>query len=254
MENLLEEAKKAYQEKNYEKAIGIWSSEDLKESEDAKYNMGLMYIQGTGVTRDASLAVEWFESAGEKHTSALYNLGLIFQNAISVERDEPRAYEYYLKSAELGHSDSMYEVAQYALFNKSQTVPANPKIGFEALITASESNHKRAKMQLKMVCPNYFPLDKIPVPKDLNKDFRSLSNEEQMQKVDEILTKDVRDVLKADGGDISIVDLKNGDIIDLRLKYQGNCSGCSLASTSTLELIKSKLHQEIDEGVRVLAL
>jgi Fe-S cluster biogenesis protein NfuA len=68
-------------------------------------------------------------------------------------------------------------------------------------------------------------------------------------KVEEIL-KNIRPSLQADGGDVELVDVKEG-IVSLRLK--GACAGCPMSAMTLKNGIERVLKQEISEIKEVIA-
>jgi Fe-S cluster biogenesis protein NfuA len=68
-------------------------------------------------------------------------------------------------------------------------------------------------------------------------------------KVEEILNN-IRPSLQADGGDVELVDIKEG-IVSLRLK--GACAGCPMSAMTLKNGIERTLKQEIPDIKEVLA-
>jgi Fe-S cluster biogenesis protein NfuA len=69
------------------------------------------------------------------------------------------------------------------------------------------------------------------------------------EKVEAVLAQ-LRPVLQADGGDVELVDVKEGLV---RLKLKGACAGCPM-STMTLQLgIERILKEKVPEVKKVIA-
>ena len=68
-------------------------------------------------------------------------------------------------------------------------------------------------------------------------------------KVEEVLNN-IRPSLKADGGDVELVDVKEG-IVSLRLT--GACAGCPFSSMTLKNSIEKILKQEISDIKEVVA-
>ncbi len=66
----------------------------------------------------------------------------------------------------------------------------------------------------------------------------------EVKKVEEILDRTVRPGLRADGGDLEVVSVKEGEV---KISYQGACGGCPSAFMGTLEAIESILRQEMNQ-------
>ena len=63
---------------------------------------------------------------------------------------------------------------------------------------------------------------------------------------------EIRPMLQSDGGDIEIIDiLDNKGELDLQVKYQGACHGCASSTAGTLYFIESKVHESLDDSIKV---
>jgi Fe-S cluster biogenesis protein NfuA len=71
------------------------------------------------------------------------------------------------------------------------------------------------------------------------------------EKVKAILD-DVRPVLQADGGDVELIDVDDQGVVKVRL--QGACSGCPMASMTLKNGIERALKEAIPEVKEVVAL
>ncbi len=69
-------------------------------------------------------------------------------------------------------------------------------------------------------------------------------------KVEEVLEK-IRPVLRSEGGDIELVEVK-GDVVYVRLK--GSCSTCSMSYLTMKNWVESNIRKEIPEIASVQAL
>ncbi|MGI8741466.1 MAG: tetratricopeptide repeat protein [Bryobacteraceae bacterium] len=79
---------KAYESRDYATAAKEWRP--LADSGDAaaQFNLGLMYLDGTGVPQSVEHSVEWFRrSADRGYTKAQYNLGAMYAVGRGVRRD-----------------------------------------------------------------------------------------------------------------------------------------------------------------------
>ncbi|MRJ06355.1 MAG: hypothetical protein C6I01_02385 [Epsilonproteobacteria bacterium] len=85
--------------------------------------------------------------------------------------------------------------------------------------------------------------------------FDQLPLKEKIEKIEEVIKKEVQPVLAADGGFVEIVDIKekeNGEV-EVYLKYGGACSVCSMASGATLFVIEETLRRNLNsQKIRVL--
>ena len=69
------------------------------------------------------------------------------------------------------------------------------------------------------------------------------------QKVEDVLNK-IRPALKADGGDVELVDVKDG-IVSVRLT--GHCAGCPMSTMTLKNGIERILKEQITDVKQVVA-
>jgi len=84
-------------------------------------------------------------------------------------------------------------------------------------------------------------------------EFEKMSLVQQIKSIESILEEYIRPTLKADGGDVELIDVeKKGDLIDVMIKYQGACMSCSMNSTTTLAGIEDMLKFKLKANLRVM--
>ena len=93
-----------------------WGALAEQGDSDAQFNMGIVYLQGLGVTQDYQAAFKWFKKATEqKHAIAQFSLGAMYLQGLGVSQDYKVAFNWFKKAAEQGGSQaqsvlsSMYE-------------------------------------------------------------------------------------------------------------------------------------------------
>ncbi len=69
------------------------------------------------------------------------------------------------------------------------------------------------------------------------------------EKVEEILNK-IRPALQADGGDVELVDVKDGIV---SVKLTGHCAGCPMSAMTLKNGIERLLKEEVAEVKQVVA-
>jgi TPR repeat protein len=75
----------------------------------AQYDLGLLYDEGEGVTKDVVQAVGWFRKAAEQGSAvAQTHCGVMYEGGLGVPKDESTAVEWYRKAAEQGFADAQY--------------------------------------------------------------------------------------------------------------------------------------------------
>ncbi len=78
-------------------------------------------------------------------------------------------------------------------------------------------------------------------------DRPKLSNLKKMQLVQEVLERDIRPMLRADGGDLELVDI-DGD--NVQIAFRKACAGCA-SSGNTARFVEMKLRELVYDGLRV---
>jgi NifU-like protein len=68
-----------------------------------------------------------------------------------------------------------------------------------------------------------------------------------MQMVQEVLERDIRPMLRADGGDLELIDI-DGDHV--QIAFRKACAGCA-SSGNTARFVEMKLRELVYEGLRV---
>jgi len=74
-------------------------------------------------------------------------------------------------------------------------------------------------------------------------EWKTLSEAEKLEKIEECLNDNVRAMLAGDGGGLEVLSIKNGNT--LLIRYQGACAGCGAASGGTLYYIEDRLRQNV---------
>jgi len=77
-----------------------------------------------------------------------------------------------------------------------------------------------------------------------------LSSFQFFRKVEQIVEQSVRPLLRADGGDLEIVDIKDELVY---VKLAGACAGCIGAATTLKLMVERTLKEQVSERIRVVA-
>jgi NifU-like protein len=92
-----------------------------------------------------------------------------------------------------------------------------------------------------------FEKEKVESEKFVNKSFFQKS-----KLIQAFFDAEIRPMLQSDGGDIEIVDILDNDgLLDLQVKYQGACHGCASSTAGTLYFIENKVHEGLDDSIKV---
>ncbi|KAF9900243.1 hypothetical protein EC991_007696 [Linnemannia zychae] len=109
--------------------------------------MGVYYLRGFGVPKDASQASEWYFKAVERSGGAVEHcLAQMHEEGDGVPQDDSKAFEWYLKSAEQGWNASQLKVANR--YENGEGIPANREKAIEWYTKAFKDGNQDAKVAL----------------------------------------------------------------------------------------------------------
>jgi uncharacterized protein len=112
----------AYHRGDYATALREWQPLAEQGQALAQYNLGLLYANGQGVSKDDAQAQQWYEkAAAQGHADAQVNLGILYDYGRGVAQDYKKAVYWYRLSAKQGN-----ELAQRQLglmFERGDGVP-----------------------------------------------------------------------------------------------------------------------------------
>ncbi len=140
--------------------IGLyyWGREDYRQAfpwlkkaevsnEDAKYYMGLAYLEGRGTVQNYRLAFDRFqETAKQGNLEAEYRLGLMYRDGMGVASSKERAYTWLNIAAARGHvlagesRDRMANIMSNDEINRAQEASTEELNRLQALSTPGVEN------------------------------------------------------------------------------------------------------------------
>ncbi|NCD11502.1 MAG: iron-sulfur cluster assembly scaffold protein NifU [Epsilonproteobacteria bacterium] len=84
--------------------------------------------------------------------------------------------------------------------------------------------------------------------------FEELTVVKKFQQIEAVIDENIRPMLVMDGGNLEILDIKEGDdgMTDVYIRYLGACSGCASSSTGTLFAIEAVLQEKLSKNIRIL--
>ncbi|PPD12595.1 tetratricopeptide repeat protein [Methylophilus sp.] len=142
--NTLEEARQKLAEKDYAAAHAIYLA--LANQNDAKacYNLGLMYQDGDGVTKNMDEAVKWYtKSADLGYKEAQYLLAsLVFQRQTQ-SISYPQAVTYYEQAAKQGHVKSQLNLGM--LYLRGDVIAQDMPAAVKWISQAASNNNSEAQ-------------------------------------------------------------------------------------------------------------
>lgn len=112
----------AFQHRDYASALTGFQDLAAKGNPNAMNNLGLMYANGLGVTRNVAMAVQWYDQAASRgHIPAINNLGGMYEMGQGVPQDYAAAAEKYALAAKYGLSDAQYNLG--SLYEAGKGLP-----------------------------------------------------------------------------------------------------------------------------------
>ncbi|MES2729501.1 MAG: peptidoglycan-binding protein [Pseudomonadota bacterium] len=90
---------------------------------EAQHDLAALYTAGhSGVSQDFGRAIDWFTLAARRGVAnARYNLGVLYQNGSGGTPDATKAVQYYRSAAFLGHPEALYNLGILALAGEGMT-------------------------------------------------------------------------------------------------------------------------------------
>ncbi|KIM11623.1 MAG: nitrogen fixation protein NifU [Sulfuricurvum sp. PC08-66] len=86
-----------------------------------------------------------------------------------------------------------------------------------------------------------------------NGDFKSMGLVQKIKSVESILEEYIRPTLKADNGDVELMDIvEEGEVFNVLVKYKGECISCSMNTTTTLAGIEDMLKFKLKAPIKVI--
>jgi len=102
----------AYYRGEYEQAAAIWARLADQGHVKSMNNIGTMYAQGKGVSRNYSLAAFYYRrAAAQNDARAAYNLAIAYEHGRGVAQSEAEAIAWYRKAADRGLVEAMNAMA-----------------------------------------------------------------------------------------------------------------------------------------------
>ncbi len=142
----------AYEEGNIPLAVKEFRAAAEQGHADSQFNLGLMYEQGIGVSKDEREAIAWYQKAAlQGNSNAQYNLAVLYENGRGSDVNFAEANHWYRKAAVQGDGLAIGNLGM--LYLRGQGVPPD-KIAALALLMLSVSmdnspeNHAKRNIAL----------------------------------------------------------------------------------------------------------
>ena len=120
---------------------------------DALLNLGIVYLNGFGIEKDYSKAIQYFELSSNLGNSDSYlYLGNLYYNGEGVKKDYLKAKEFYELSSRLNNSNAHNALGELYLYGNG--VDKNHLIAFDYFLLASKQNHPFSLFHLGCIYSN----------------------------------------------------------------------------------------------------
>jgi NifU-like protein len=71
---------------------------------------------------------------------------------------------------------------------------------------------------------------------------------QKIDKIRDVIQKDIRPILVADGGDCELVDISGNDVY---IKFTGHCKGCAFSNLTLISVVEKKLKEKVSQQIVV---
>ncbi|GAB5365883.1 hypothetical protein AAMO2058_001096600 [Amorphochlora amoebiformis] len=116
----------------------------------AGHNLGMLYIDGEGVTQDLKKAKRWLEwAAGRGLTESMCQLGTMYSQEIGVKKDWEKALMYFRNASHLGDAQALTNIGLCYLYGDG--VPQNEEKAFDCFYKAAAKNNIQACFHLALL-------------------------------------------------------------------------------------------------------
>ena len=103
----------------------------------------------------------------------------------------------------------------------------------------------REQIQQMLDAINGAPVPKKPEP------ATPLTMLQKMDKIRDVLQKDIRPVLLADGGDCEFVDINGNEVF---IRFMGHCKSCTFSNLTMISVVEKKLKEKVSQQLTVKTL
>ncbi|MCC8978669.1 tetratricopeptide repeat protein [Bradyrhizobium acaciae] len=121
-----------YSGQKFDEAFRLLSRAAAQGSALAQSNVGNMYFNGQGVTKDEGQAAAWFrKSADQGYSEGQHNLGVLYENGRGVQKDLDQAVAWLQKAATQGYEPSRRELDKIREAQQQKEAASKAQIEYE---------------------------------------------------------------------------------------------------------------------------
>lgn len=119
---------------------------------DAQYRIGIMFLEGQGMTPNPVDAAYWFRKAAQNgHAPSQFEIAYCFDKGIGVQPDERIAAEWFWRAAEQGDPDAAFYLAQ--MYRDGRGMQQNTEKARKYFTIAAEAGLSEARQELELLPP-----------------------------------------------------------------------------------------------------
>lgn len=158
----VDNGKKAYDNNDYASALKWFQDAAKQDNAQAQFNLGVMYHQGNGVSKNFAKAFIWYQKAANQgHPVAQTNIGYMYLNGDVVEKNYTEALKWFNKAAEQGNAMAQSNIG--FMYMNGYGVPKDYSEAIKWLRKAAEQDYAGALTNIGTMY-----LQGLGVPKDFS--------------------------------------------------------------------------------------
>ncbi len=152
-----------------------WFEKSAKQDDArAQFNLGVMYYTGEGVKQNYKAAQDWFEKAAvQNNTRALFNLGVMYYRGEGVKQDFAEAMNNFTKAGSLGFAEAQFNLG--VMFAKGEGTEVDVGQSYAWFEAARSFGNPRASEILKEIESELQP-DQLKIVKKMGEDLKKEIN------------------------------------------------------------------------------
>lgn len=113
-----------YEAQNFAEAVKWWRMAAENGYARAQTNLGISYVTGKGVPKNATEAAKWYRLAAvQGNAQAQYNLGVMYDDGDGVPQDTTEAVRLFRKAAEQGNVNAQFNLGM--MFDNGKGIAKN---------------------------------------------------------------------------------------------------------------------------------
>ena len=176
----------AYKRGDYATAMREWRPLVEQGDAESQANLGSMYANGQGVTKDDAEAVKWWRMAAEQgHAIARNNLGSMYAFGYGVSKNEIEAIKWYRLAAEQEYATAQYNLGLMHAYGMG--VPQNDVRGYVWFAQAAAQGHPAALEQsnllrARMTAAQLAEVDRLSRKPSVNATMRTVATDVAAQR------------------------------------------------------------------------